>query len=76
MLELRSKSSHLGRPDLRQPNFEFLNGPVFHMLFFLTKDLLFELRQWIADGNDIAIEDTLAEAHEADLAELLNKNLP
>ena len=43
------------------------------MQFVLTKDLLFELRQWIADGNDTAIKDTLAEANEADLAELLNK---
>jgi magnesium transporter len=43
------------------------------MQFVLTKDLLFELRQWIADGNDTAIEDALAEAHEEDLAELLNK---
>ncbi len=58
---------------MRQPNFEFLNGPIFLMQFVLTKDLFFELRQWIADGNDTAIEDALAEAHEADLAELLNK---
>ena len=43
------------------------------MQFVLNKDLLFELRQWIADGNDTAIEDALAEAHEADLAELLNE---
>jgi magnesium transporter len=58
---------------LRRPNFVFLNGSVFLMQFVLTKDLLFELWQWIADGNDTAIESTLAEAHEADLAELLNK---
>jgi hypothetical protein len=43
------------------------------MQFVPTKDLLFELRQWIADGNDTAIEDALAEAHEADLVEQLNE---
>lgn len=43
------------------------------MQFVLNKELLFELRQWIADGNDSAIEEALAEAHEADLAELLNE---
>jgi magnesium transporter len=68
MLIFRKTNLHL-----RQPNFEFLNGPIFLMQFVLTKDLFFELRQWIADGNDTAIEDALAEAHEADLAELLNK---
>lgn len=43
------------------------------MQFVLNKELLFELRQWIADGNDTAIEEALVEAHQADLAELLNE---
>jgi magnesium transporter len=46
------------------------------MQFVLNKELLFELRQWIADGNDTAIEEALADAHEADLAELLNELRP
>ncbi len=43
------------------------------MQFVLNKELLAELRQWIADGNDNAITDAVAEAHEADVAELLNE---
>ncbi len=43
------------------------------MQFVLNKELLAELRQWIADGNDNAITEAIAEAHEADIAELINE---
>ncbi|MFN0031781.1 MAG: magnesium transporter [Flavobacteriales bacterium] len=43
------------------------------MQFVLNKELLAELRQWIADGNDNAITDAITDAHQADVAELLNE---
>jgi len=43
------------------------------MQFILTKELLTELREWIADGKDSAITEAIADAHEADIAELINE---
>lgn len=43
------------------------------MQFVLNKELLAELRQWIADGNDNAITEAIAEAHQADIGELINE---
>jgi magnesium transporter len=43
------------------------------MQFLLTKELLAELREWIADGKDTAITEAIAEAHQADIAELINE---
>ncbi|MBX7052779.1 MAG: magnesium transporter [Flavobacteriales bacterium] len=43
------------------------------MQFTFTKELLAELREWIADGKDTAIISAIADAHEADLAELINE---
>lgn len=43
------------------------------MQFELTKELLGELRDWIAEGKDSAIYNSIYEAHAADIAELLNE---
>jgi len=43
------------------------------MQFVLTKELLGELRDWIAEGKDTAIYNSVYEAHAADIAELLNE---
>lgn len=43
------------------------------MQFILTKELLGNLRDWIADGKDTVITEAIAEAHAADLAEILNE---
>ena len=39
----------------------------------LSKELLSELREWIADGKDTAIAQATIDAHPADIAELLNE---
>lgn len=43
------------------------------MQFSLSKELLSELREWIADGKDTAIAQATIDAHPADIAELLNE---
>jgi magnesium transporter len=43
------------------------------MQFSLSKELLSELREWIADGKDTAIAQVTIDAHPADIAELLNE---
>ena len=43
------------------------------MQFSLSKELLSELREWIADGKDTAIAQATIDAHAADIAELLNE---
>lgn len=43
------------------------------MQFSLSKELLSELREWIADGKDTAIAQAIYDAHPADIAELLNE---
>jgi len=43
------------------------------MQFVLTKELLANLRTWVAEGKDTAIIEAIAEAHEADIAELINE---
>lgn len=43
------------------------------MQFSLSKELLSELREWIADGKDTAIAQATVDAHPADIAELLNE---
>ena len=43
------------------------------MQFSLSKELLSELREWIADGKDTAIAHAIFDAHPADIAELLNE---
>jgi magnesium transporter len=43
------------------------------MQFSLSKELLSELREWIADGKDTAITQVTIDAHPADIAELLNE---
>ena len=43
------------------------------MQFKLTKELLLALREWIAEGKDSAIAQAIANAHPADIAELLNE---
>lgn len=43
------------------------------MQFLLSKELLSELREWIADGKDTAIAQATIDAHPADIAELLNE---
>lgn len=43
------------------------------MQFSLSKELLSELREWIADGKDTAIAQATLDAHPADIAELLNE---
>ena len=43
------------------------------MQFSLSKELLSELREWIADGKDTAIAQAIFDAHPADIAELLNE---
>jgi len=43
------------------------------MQFLLSKELLSELREWIADGKDTAIAQATIDAHAADIAELLNE---
>ncbi len=43
------------------------------MQFQLTKELLAELREWIAEGKDSAIIEAIADAHQADIAELINE---
>lgn len=43
------------------------------MQFSLSKELLSELREWIADGKDTAIAQATYDAHPADIAELLNE---
>lgn len=43
------------------------------MQFELTKELLANLRIWIAEGKDTALTEAIADAHEADIAELINE---
>jgi magnesium transporter len=43
------------------------------MQFNITKELLSELREWIAEGQDTAISQAIADAHPADIAELINE---
>jgi len=43
------------------------------MQFSLSKELLSELREWIADGKDTAIAQAIYDAHPADIAELINE---
>jgi magnesium transporter len=43
------------------------------MQFSLSKELLSELREWIADGKDTAIAQAIFDAHPADIAELINE---
>ncbi|MDZ4821917.1 MAG: magnesium transporter [Flavobacteriales bacterium] len=43
------------------------------MQITLTKELLANLRQWIAEGRDASIIEVTNELHHADLAELLNE---
>ncbi len=43
------------------------------MQFNITKELLSELREWIAEGQDTAIAQAIADAHPADIAELINE---
>jgi magnesium transporter len=43
------------------------------MQFQLTKELLVELREWIAEGKDSAIIESIADAHQADIAEIINE---
>jgi magnesium transporter len=43
------------------------------MQFNITKELLSELREWIAEGKDTAIAQAIADAHPADIAELINE---
>lgn len=43
------------------------------MQFTLTKELLANLRTWIAEGKDTTITEAIVDAHEADLAELINE---
>ncbi len=43
------------------------------MQFVLTKELLANLRVWIAEGKDTAIVEAIAEAHPADIADLINE---
>lgn len=43
------------------------------MQFSLNKELLHSLREWIAEGKDSVIAHSVAEAHPADIAELLNQ---
>ena len=43
------------------------------MQFSLNKELLHSLRDWIAEGKDTVIANSVAEAHPADIAELLNQ---
>jgi magnesium transporter len=56
---------------LRTPS-NYQNGRLF-MQFNITKELLSELREWIAEGQDTAISQAIAEAHPADIAELINE---
>jgi magnesium transporter len=56
---------------LRAPS-NFYNGRLF-MQFNITKELLSELREWIAEGKDTAIAEAIAEVHPADIAELINE---
>jgi magnesium transporter len=43
------------------------------MQFQLTKELLAELRQAIADGKDTALQNLTSDLHPADIAELINE---
>jgi magnesium transporter len=43
------------------------------MQFSITKELLSELREWIAEGKDTAISQAIVDAHHADIAELINE---
>jgi len=43
------------------------------MQFELTKELLANLRIWIAEGKDTALTEAISDAHEADIAELINE---
>jgi magnesium transporter len=43
------------------------------MQFTLTKELLAELRQWIADGRDSSIVQVTSDLHSADVAELIDE---
>jgi len=43
------------------------------MQFNITKELLSELREWIAEGQDTAIAQAITDAHPADIAELINE---
>ncbi len=43
------------------------------MQFSLNKELLHSLRDWIAEGKDSVIAKSVAEAHPADIAELINQ---
>lgn len=43
------------------------------MQWNLTKELLSEIREWIADGKDTALHDVTKDLHPADIAELFNE---
>ncbi len=43
------------------------------MQWNLTKELLSEIREWIADGKDTALRDVTRDLHPADIAELINE---
>lgn len=43
------------------------------MQLHLTKELLANLRDWITDGKDTAIQNVLLELHPADIAELIDE---
>ncbi|MFZ4786439.1 MAG: magnesium transporter [Flavobacteriales bacterium] len=43
------------------------------MQWNLTKELLSEIREWIADGKDTALHDVTKDLHHADIAELFNE---
>lgn len=54
------------------PEKKSVNGRSF-MQITLTKELLANLRHWIAEGRDASILEVTGELHHADLAELLNE---
>lgn len=43
------------------------------MQWNLTKELLSEIREWIADGKDTALLEVTGDLHPADIAELINE---
>ena len=43
------------------------------MQWNLTKELLSEIREWIADGKDTTLHEVTRDIHPADIAELINE---